>query len=53
MLEMGDGTTNRCRPRWIDDIRCIAECAINELCGSVGDLDAWRKRIITITRAQA
>ena len=54
MLGMGGGTRKRGRPRarWLDDIKAVTKCTLNELCGSARDRDAWRKMIMAIIRSR-
>ena len=33
----------------MNDIRCIAECTLNELSGLARDRDEWRKQIMITT----
>ena len=54
MLGMGGGARKRGRPRarWLDDIKAITNCTLNELCGLTRDRDAWRKMVMEITRSR-
>ena len=54
MLGMGGGARKRGRPRarWLDDIKAITNCTLNELCGLTRDRDAWREMVMEITRSR-
>ena len=53
MLGMGGGARKRGRPRarWLDDIKAITNCTLNELCGLTRDRDACREMVMEVTRS--
>ena len=54
MLGMGGGARKRGRPRarWLDDIKAITNCTLTELCALTRDRDAWREKVMGITRSR-
>ena len=54
MTGMGNGSRKRGRPcaRWLDDVKYITELSLGGLCTAVRNRDAWREKIMVITRSR-